>query len=430
MRFPRFPQIELLETRIAPATLMWSGAAGDGNWFNPQNWDQNVVPSASDAAILAINSTINLARDATVGAFHQSDGVFTSASDVTLTMLQSFDWTGGRQTGGGTTLLAPGSMSTFAGTADKILDGRTLDNFGTLAWTDAGAVNMPGSVIRNEAGALFDVQTDAGILIAQGAGLPSGVFNNAGVFRKSGGNGVTEVPPQASVPVAFHNTCIVDVQSGIIRFNDPSLTNSGTFNAAAGATIEVKSYFAVSDGSQFTGAGSTRLLSGTTTIIGSINSGSLILDGASLTGTHTLVGGLSWISGTLINGATTFPVGATLRIGAPANLILANHTLINSGTVTWSNVSYNGTVAAGQSTLDPAMTAVVLERVRNGPLAATSRVDAASDLELDRLVSGTEQVAIREALRRTNGNKSQAARLLGLSRNGLAIKMERYGIKT
>ena len=69
------------------------------------------------------------------------------------------------------------------------------------------------------------------------------------------------------------------------------------------------------------------------------------------------------------------------------------------------------------------------ERVRNGPLAATSRVDAASDLELDRLVSGTEQVAIREALRRTNNNKSQAARLLGLSRNGLAIKMERYGIK-
>ncbi|MEO6194456.1 MAG: sigma 54-interacting transcriptional regulator [Thermoanaerobaculia bacterium] len=69
------------------------------------------------------------------------------------------------------------------------------------------------------------------------------------------------------------------------------------------------------------------------------------------------------------------------------------------------------------------------ERVRNGPLAATSKVDAASDLELDRLVSGTEQVAIREGLRRTNGNKSQAARLLGLSRNGLAIKMERYGIK-
>ena len=70
------------------------------------------------------------------------------------------------------------------------------------------------------------------------------------------------------------------------------------------------------------------------------------------------------------------------------------------------------------------------DRVRNGTLMATTRVDAASDLELEHLVSGTEQSAIREALRRTNGNKSQAARLLGLSRNGLAIKMERYGLKT
>jgi transcriptional regulator with AAA-type ATPase domain/pSer/pThr/pTyr-binding forkhead associated (FHA) protein len=69
------------------------------------------------------------------------------------------------------------------------------------------------------------------------------------------------------------------------------------------------------------------------------------------------------------------------------------------------------------------------ERVRNGSLSATTRVDTASDLELERLVSGTEQAAIREALRRTNGNKSQAARLLGLSRNGLSIKMERFGLK-
>lgn len=68
------------------------------------------------------------------------------------------------------------------------------------------------------------------------------------------------------------------------------------------------------------------------------------------------------------------------------------------------------------------------ERVRNGTLV-TSRVDATSDLDLDRLVGACEQTAIREALRRTHGNKSQAARVLGLSRNGLAIKMERYGLK-
>jgi len=76
----------------------------------------------------------------------------------------------------------------------------------------------------------------------------------------------------------------------------------------------------------------------------------------------------------------------------------------------------------------PVEVSLLPERVRNGTLV-TTRVDAGSDLELDRLVGSCEQAAIREALRRTGGNKSQAARLLGLSRNGLAIKMERYGVK-
>jgi len=77
----------------------------------------------------------------------------------------------------------------------------------------------------------------------------------------------------------------------------------------------------------------------------------------------------------------------------------------------------------------PADINLLPERVRQGILAATSRVDASSDLDLERLVGACEQAAIREALRRTQGNKSQASRLLGLSRNGLAIKMERHGLK-
>jgi transcriptional regulator with AAA-type ATPase domain len=77
----------------------------------------------------------------------------------------------------------------------------------------------------------------------------------------------------------------------------------------------------------------------------------------------------------------------------------------------------------------PVDVSLLPERVRRGSLTAGARVDSGSDLDLDRLVGGCEQAAIREALRRTHGNKSQAARLLGLSRNGLAIKIERYGLK-
>jgi transcriptional regulator with AAA-type ATPase domain/pSer/pThr/pTyr-binding forkhead associated (FHA) protein len=78
----------------------------------------------------------------------------------------------------------------------------------------------------------------------------------------------------------------------------------------------------------------------------------------------------------------------------------------------------------------PVDVSLLPEKVRRGSLNAGARVDAGSDLDLERLVGATEQAAIREALRRTRGNKSQAARLLGLSRNGLGIKMERHGLKS
>ncbi|MEM9593905.1 MAG: sigma 54-interacting transcriptional regulator, partial [Acidobacteriota bacterium] len=56
------------------------------------------------------------------------------------------------------------------------------------------------------------------------------------------------------------------------------------------------------------------------------------------------------------------------------------------------------------------------------------KADVSSELNLDRLVADCERAAIREALRRSDGNKSEAARQLGLSRNGLALKMNRLGL--
>ena len=56
------------------------------------------------------------------------------------------------------------------------------------------------------------------------------------------------------------------------------------------------------------------------------------------------------------------------------------------------------------------------------------RLETTSELHLERLVADCERAAIREALHRSNGNKSEAARQLRLSRNGLAMKMNRLGL--
>ncbi|MDY7093279.1 MAG: sigma 54-interacting transcriptional regulator [Acidobacteriota bacterium] len=68
------------------------------------------------------------------------------------------------------------------------------------------------------------------------------------------------------------------------------------------------------------------------------------------------------------------------------------------------------------------------ERVRTSTIRSAARIDRKTELNLERLVADCERAAIREALRRSQGNKSQAARDLGLSRNGLAMKMQRYGL--
>jgi DNA-binding NtrC family response regulator len=50
------------------------------------------------------------------------------------------------------------------------------------------------------------------------------------------------------------------------------------------------------------------------------------------------------------------------------------------------------------------------------------------DLDLQAAIDRLERQLIGRALQRTGGNRSQAARLLGVSRNGLAEKMERLGL--
>jgi DNA-binding NtrC family response regulator len=59
---------------------------------------------------------------------------------------------------------------------------------------------------------------------------------------------------------------------------------------------------------------------------------------------------------------------------------------------------------------------------------APAPVSADETLELQRHVDALENRLIAEALARTQGNRTEAARLLAISRNGLALKMARLGL--
>ena len=69
--------------------------------------------------------------------------------------------------------------------------------------------------------------------------------------------------------------------------------------------------------------------------------------------------------------------------------------------------------------LSPQVVAGVEEADTSGP----------EPLDLHRRVERLERGLLDEALRRSSGNQSEAARLLGLSRFGLQKKLQRYGMK-
>ena len=55
--------------------------------------------------------------------------------------------------------------------------------------------------------------------------------------------------------------------------------------------------------------------------------------------------------------------------------------------------------------------------------------DGDDDLRLEPHLAAVERRLIRRALERTAGNRSEAARLLGISRQGLYLKLERLEIE-
>jgi len=69
------------------------------------------------------------------------------------------------------------------------------------------------------------------------------------------------------------------------------------------------------------------------------------------------------------------------------------------------------------------------EELRKGRKArALAMVESTRDLSLAERVNELEITSIKEALRRTRGNKLQASKLLGITRQGLDKKIQRHKI--
>ncbi len=79
-------------------------------------------------------------------------------------------------------------------------------------------------------------------------------------------------------------------------------------------------------------------------------------------------------------------------------------------------------------TLCPPDHAIDSEMLPDDVLAASPPDEPLTTLNLDDHLAATERRLLTLALQRTSGNQSKAAKLLGISRNGLAKKLRRHGV--
>src|ERR1019366_8358912 len=212
-----------------------------------------------------------------------------------------------------------------------------------INWAGTGFLQLVNSggaqngALYNLAGAVFNIQNDQTLFNYNG---PEFIYN-AGLFRKLAGVGTT------TINTLFTNTGTLEVESGTVSLNT-SGTSSGVFTNAAGTTIaQVSGNYFFPPGSQLTGAGTNAWTSGNVTVNTPVTTANVLLAGATLFGTNSFTGAVTWTSGTIGGLASvTIPAGVVLNLSGASGKSLQG-VLTNAGTINWAGTGFLQLVNSG-----------------------------------------------------------------------------------
>jgi hypothetical protein len=178
----------------------------------------------------------NVTADAnlTVENLDVLSGSSTLGGGGTVTVTSLMNWTAGAMGGTGRTIITPGAVLHAAIPSQVNLVSRTLENGGTVLWTN-GTIALNNSVVTNRPGGLFHA-LGAGLLGNLG-GSPR--FDNAGTFRKSANTGTSTI----SSGLNFTNYATVDIRSGTLVANGTyASTSNALLRCALGGTTPGTNY--------------------------------------------------------------------------------------------------------------------------------------------------------------------------------------------
>ncbi len=315
---------------FAPGLFKWQGATFSGPGTLTNAGDVQVVNTSSKSVVggaTVINTgtmTWNFQGSLDTG-FISADSTSQIINRGIIHVLNAFLGAHFTNDVGGTlSLEGPGNL-TVGGNNTLINNGTIIQNGGSLALGAGGSIGITFGDFVNGAGALFDLQTDAGVTMGDGQ------IVNEGTFRKSGGTGVSTLGPG----FFDHANGTIEVQTGTIAIPlNGDVSSGGVFNVSAGAVLDLSG---VSDENTLvgnysgSGAGHVEFVSGILNM-GGRKQGDLNFTTLNFTG-----GGFLWTGGSLgatnFSGTTTLTNQGLFTIDTGTSPLSLSATLVNSGTL-------------------------------------------------------------------------------------------------
>ncbi len=268
--------------------ISWTGAAGDGNYNNPNNWSPKQVPTASD------DTTIAPAAAVTVAISGASDSVqsLKTAKVVTVAIADNSSLAVGNAATANSQLVNAGTISINA------------NSYATSLVLNSAKVTLSGGgtvVLNNSNNAIITASAGTDVLYLTGETIAGGGQLGAGRLTLiNAGNGIVDA--NDATQLVLNTGTVVDTNAGLFEATAGSAglviqssVNQGTTGriVAASANVYLASGARIAGGTlNSTGTGSvvvgnTATLDGTTNAV--TNAGTLALSDNT---TLTLLGGI------------------------------------------------------------------------------------------------------------------------------------------
>lgn len=303
----------------------WTGAGTNTNWNNTVNWNNNLIPTATDDVIIHTGFTVTLNVNATIKSIKvEGNSTFNINNNLSFLNASTFassvtvNWSNGIVKGGGT-LTNNGTVNLITNGSRYISGATTVTNNGLFTMPGAGYLYLfDTSVFINTVSGVFDLQSDA-ILSYSGS---THSFNNFGILKKTAGVGL------ASFQAILNNTGTISVESGTLSMNALDKTFSGgVYNVTDGNVLSLDNLINVSG--TLTGA-----------LNGAMNWKSNLSVATLATFNFSGTNPLNWNSGTLMGAGTLTNNGKISLLTNGSRYILGGTTLKNVGIVTMPSEGY------------------------------------------------------------------------------------------